>query len=218
MINGCQIRSVRASPSARSQSSNQVGTGPSARLARRTSRPNSSSSRRHATHHAASTSSVGGRSPVSALATTVRSKPSLAAKASWLLNPAAILARRSSPPRNAAGLVSGSRLAIVADLRGGCGGSWPLPAPHSLMVRRPAKLSHMTGRSDTRTVSRPGGVTALHRTTFLELAPLPGAIPSARLHAVAVLYEWGLRDLADDAALIVSELMTNAADASAALP
>jgi anti-sigma regulatory factor (Ser/Thr protein kinase) len=86
------------------------------------------------------------------------------------------------------------------------------------MVRRPAKLSHMTGRSDTRTVSRPGAATALHRTTFLELAPLPGAIPSARLHAVAVLHEWGLRDLADDAALIVSELMTNAAEASVALP
>jgi len=76
----------------------------------------------------------------------------------------------------------------------------------------------MTGRSDTRTVSRPGAATALHRTTFLELAPLPGAIPSARLHAVAVLHEWGLRDLADDAALIVSELMTNAAEASVALP
>ena len=76
----------------------------------------------------------------------------------------------------------------------------------------------MTGRSDTRTVSRPGAGTARHRTTFLELAPLPGAIPCARLHAVAVLHEWGLRDLADDAALIVSELMTNAADASAILP
>jgi len=35
---------------------------------------------------------------------------------------------------------------------------------------------------------------------------------------VNVLHEWGLRELADDAALIVSELMTNAADASAALP
>ncbi len=76
----------------------------------------------------------------------------------------------------------------------------------------------MTGRSDARTVSRPGASAALHRTTFLELAPLPGAIPCARLHAVAVLHEWGLRDLADDAALIVSELMTNAAEASAALP
>jgi anti-sigma regulatory factor (Ser/Thr protein kinase) len=54
--------------------------------------------------------------------------------------------------------------------------------------------------------------------SFLELAPLPGAIPCARLHAVHVLHEWGLRALADDAALIVSELVTNAADASVVLP
>jgi len=54
--------------------------------------------------------------------------------------------------------------------------------------------------------------------SYLELAPLPSAIPCARLHAVHVLHEWGLRALAEDAALIVSELMTNAADASVALP
>ena len=63
-----------------------------------------------------------------------------------------------------------------------------------------------------------GAGAAFHRTSFLELAPLPGSISCARLHAVAVLHEWGLRHLADDAALIVSELMTNAADASAVLP
>ena len=63
-----------------------------------------------------------------------------------------------------------------------------------------------------------GAGPALHRTSILELAPLPGAIPCARLHAVHVLHEWGLRHLAEDAALIVSELMTNAADASAVLP
>jgi len=54
--------------------------------------------------------------------------------------------------------------------------------------------------------------------SFLELAPLPGAIPCARLHAVHVLHEWGLRHLAEDAALVVSELITNAADASVVLP
>jgi len=80
-----------------------------------------------------------------------------------------------------------------------------MPAPHSLIVRRPAKLGHMTPRGDTRTMSRPGAGTAVHRTSVLEFAPLPGAIPSARLHTVAVLHEWGLRDLADDAALIVSD-------------
>ena len=59
---------------------------------------------------------------------------------------------------------------------------------------------------------------ALHRTSVLEFAPLPTAVPCARLHAVHVLHEWGLRELAADAALIVSELMTNAADASVVLP
>jgi anti-sigma regulatory factor (Ser/Thr protein kinase) len=62
------------------------------------------------------------------------------------------------------------------------------------------------------------GDTALRRVSALEFAPLPGAVPCARLHAVHVLHEWGLRALADDAALIVSELMTNALDASAVLP
>jgi anti-sigma regulatory factor (Ser/Thr protein kinase) len=75
-------------------------------------------------------------------------------------------------------------------------------------------LNYMTAPSDTRTVA---GI-AFHRTSVLELAPLPGAIPCARLHAVHVLHEWGLREFAEDAALIVSELMTNAADASMALP
>jgi anti-sigma regulatory factor (Ser/Thr protein kinase) len=52
----------------------------------------------------------------------------------------------------------------------------------------------------------------------LELAPLPTAASCARLHTVHVLHEWGLRGLADDAATVVSELTTNAADASAVLP
>jgi anti-sigma regulatory factor (Ser/Thr protein kinase) len=60
---------------------------------------------------------------------------------------------------------------------------------------------------------------AVHRTSHLELAPLPTAIPCCRLHAVAVLKEWGLpRDLVEDAQMLVSELMTNALDASAVLP
>lgn len=46
--------------------------------------------------------------------------------------------------------------------------------------------------------------------SMLELAPLPTAIACARLHAVLILHEWGLGDLAGDVALIVSELMTNA--------
>jgi hypothetical protein len=45
-----------------------------------------------------------------------------------------------------------------------------------------------------------GAGTAFHRTSYLELAPLPGAVPCSRLHAVHVLHEWGLRALADDTA------------------
>ena len=62
------------------------------------------------------------------------------------------------------------------------------------------------------------GQTVLRRTSVLEFAPLPSAVPCARLHAVHVLHEWGLRALAEDAELIVSELMTNALDASNVLP
>jgi anti-sigma regulatory factor (Ser/Thr protein kinase) len=75
-------------------------------------------------------------------------------------------------------------------------------------------LNDMTAPSDIRTAAG----TAFRRTSFLELAPLPGAIGCARLHAVAILHEWGLRGLAEDAALIVSELMTNAAEAALLLP
>jgi anti-sigma regulatory factor (Ser/Thr protein kinase) len=60
--------------------------------------------------------------------------------------------------------------------------------------------------------------TAAHLNSALEFAPLPTAVPCARLHAVHVLHEWGLRSLAEDTALIVSELITNAIDASVVLP
>ena len=64
-----------------------------------------------------------------------------------------------------------------------------------------------------------GAGAAFHRTSCLELAPLPTAVPCFRLHAVAVLREWGLpRDLVSDAEIVVSELTTNACDASVVLP
>jgi anti-sigma regulatory factor (Ser/Thr protein kinase) len=53
--------------------------------------------------------------------------------------------------------------------------------------------------------------------TFLELGALDGAVPSARLHARHVLREWGLTALADDAELVVSELVTNGVQASRAM-
>ncbi len=76
----------------------------------------------------------------------------------------------------------------------------------------------VTGRTTPHRPGR-GRDAAVHRTSLLELAPLPTAIPCFRLHAVAVLKEWGLpRDLVEDAQMLVSELMTNALDASVVLP
>ncbi len=62
-----------------------------------------------------------------------------------------------------------------------------------------------------------GTGTAFHLLSTLELASLPTAIPCARLHAVNILHEWGLGDLADDTELLVSELTTNALTASVSL-
>jgi anti-sigma regulatory factor (Ser/Thr protein kinase) len=53
-----------------------------------------------------------------------------------------------------------------------------------------------------------------HRTE-LPLAALPTAPSCARGHVRTVAREWGLVDLADTAALLVSELVTNAIQASA---
>lgn len=60
--------------------------------------------------------------------------------------------------------------------------------------------------------------TATQISSALEFAPLPTAVPCARLHAVHVMHEWGLRDLAGDVEMVVSELITNAIDASTLLP
>ncbi|HEY3958177.1 MAG TPA: ATP-binding protein [Streptosporangiaceae bacterium] len=65
-----------------------------------------------------------------------------------------------------------------------------------------------------------GAGTAFHRSTDLPLGCLPTApaCARARAHADAVLHEWGLAHLADDAVMIVSELTTNAYDASVIWP
>lgn len=49
---------------------------------------------------------------------------------------------------------------------------------------------------------------------YLELGALPGAVACARLHARLVLWEWGLSAFSENAELLVSELMTNATNAS----
>ena len=52
--------------------------------------------------------------------------------------------------------------------------------------------------------------------SFLELGAYPGAVPCARLHARAVLWEWGL-SASDNVELVVSEIVTNAVHASRVL-
>ncbi len=52
--------------------------------------------------------------------------------------------------------------------------------------------------------------------SFLELGPLPGAVPCARLHVRQVLWEWNLTGLSEATELVVSELLTNAVQASIA--
>ena len=56
--------------------------------------------------------------------------------------------------------------------------------------------------------------TAWPLSSSLPLGALVTATPCARLHARAVLHEWGLQTLAETAELIVSELVTNAVRAS----
>ena len=52
--------------------------------------------------------------------------------------------------------------------------------------------------------------------SFLELGAYPGAVPCARLHTRAVLWEWGLGP-GESAELVVSEIVTNAVQASRVL-
>lgn len=53
---------------------------------------------------------------------------------------------------------------------------------------------------------------------FLELGALPGAVPSARLHAKQIAWEWKLSRLAEAVEQVVSELMTNSVAAARAMP
>jgi len=53
--------------------------------------------------------------------------------------------------------------------------------------------------------------------SFLELGALPTAAPCARLHTTLVLWEWHLGALVRTAALVVSELVSNAVQATADL-
>jgi anti-sigma regulatory factor (Ser/Thr protein kinase) len=50
--------------------------------------------------------------------------------------------------------------------------------------------------------------------SFLELEALPGGVRRARLHARQLLSEWGLTELSENVELLVSEVITNAVNAS----
>ena len=79
-----------------------------------------------------------------------------------------------------------------------------------------AASNYQAGRSASRS---PGpGLGHWHLASKLEFGPLPSAVPCARLHARNILREWDLAHVADDAELIVSELMTNALKAAGPLP
>jgi Histidine kinase-like ATPase domain len=53
--------------------------------------------------------------------------------------------------------------------------------------------------------------------SYLELGALPSAVPCARLHTRQVTWEWGLGELAEAVELVVSEMVTNAVQASKGL-
>jgi anti-sigma regulatory factor (Ser/Thr protein kinase) len=79
-----------------------------------------------------------------------------------------------------------------------------------------AASNHQAGRSVS---PRPcSGFGHWRLASKLEFGPLPSAVPCARLHAKNILREWDLAHVADDAELIVSELMTNALKAAGPLP
>lgn len=67
------------------------------------------------------------------------------------------------------------------------------------------------------TSQRGAAVSAWPLRSYLELGVLPTAVPCARGHARLVVAEWGLRELADPAELVVSELVTNGITASRGL-
>jgi anti-sigma regulatory factor (Ser/Thr protein kinase) len=57
-------------------------------------------------------------------------------------------------------------------------------------------------------------MTAWSLTDSLTLGALPTAVPSARAHARMMMVEWSMPGVAEDVALVVSELVTNAVAAS----
>jgi anti-sigma regulatory factor (Ser/Thr protein kinase) len=72
----------------------------------------------------------------------------------------------------------------------------------------------MTGRSGLLRLASGDSAHVGTVQTHLELGAQPTAVPCARLHTLSVASEWGLHRLAETAELLVSELVTNAIQAS----
>jgi hypothetical protein len=92
----------------------------------------------------------------------------------------------------------------------GTGPSHPGPEPGTSH----ASYGEEAGQQEA---GRDGQDLAWPHQSYLELGSLPTAAPCARLHTMLVLWEWDLGALAQTAALVVSELVTNAVQASAGI-
>ena len=86
-----------------------------------------------------------------------------------------------------------------------------------MVLIKPDRAGNLTMPASTSPQLRIPASAPTHH-THLELRPAPSAVPAARHHTRAVLFAWGLGAIADDVQLVVSELVTNAIEATASLP
>lgn len=85
------------------------------------------------------------------------------------------------------------------------------------MTSNPAMPAFLLDQAQCKERRRQVRTVAWPLQSYLELGALPGAVPSARLHARLVVCEWGLHELAETTELIASELTTNAVQAARGL-
>ena len=99
-------------------------------------------------------------------------------------------------------------------------------------VRAPARGTPINGADGTirdsspaeRAVTKPGtgtdfmpAIPQCSKASLLELVARPTAVSQGRLHVRGAMREWSLDDLAEDAELLASELLTNAVQATISL-
>src|SRR5579859_2013085 len=88
----------------------------------------------------------------------------------------------------------------------GNGRGQPIGSPGSVELAPVPGLSPLQGFLNTRTFTRAG---------YLEVAAEPASVPRARSYLRQVVTQWQLAAIGDEAALLVSELVTNAITAIA---